>query len=117
MNNIAIRTSAKPFIDRVKFPYGFKKSGDFSISEANLLSLYGRTLNALETGELQAESEDEKHFVDFISGRAEAINPVEKSMGKVCKALSWQKNIFIPCIAAPVINLITMTIIPMKSLT
>ena len=60
MNNIAIRTSAKPFIDRVKFPYGFKKSGDFSISEANLLSLYGRTLNALETGELQAESEDEK---------------------------------------------------------
>ncbi|AIF99224.1 transposase [Alteromonas australica] len=94
MNNIAIRTSAKPFIDRVKFPYGFKKSGDFSISEANLLSLYGRTLNALETGELQAESEDEKHFVDFISGRAEAINPVEKAWAKYVRLSRGKKHFY-----------------------
>ena len=86
MNNIAIRTSAKPFIDRVKFPYGFKKSGDFSISEANLLSLYGRTLNALETGELQAESEDEKtqtHLNKFAVDINSILKDIKDNINKM----------------------------------
>ncbi|MEC8374138.1 MAG: DUF413 domain-containing protein, partial [Pseudomonadota bacterium] len=48
MKSLAIRLSPKPFIDRQKFPYGFRKSGDFSITEANLLTQFGKTLLALE---------------------------------------------------------------------
>ena len=38
MKNLSIRVSQKPFIDRQKFPYGFRKSGDFSIGEADILT-------------------------------------------------------------------------------
>ena len=69
MKSLAIRLSAKPYIDRQKFPYGFRKSGDFSITEADLLTNYGKTLLGLESGELLPESEDEKHFVEFINGK------------------------------------------------
>ena len=52
MKTFDIRPAPKPFIDRVKFPYGFKKSGDFSIPEADLLTRYGKTLCDLESGTL-----------------------------------------------------------------
>lgn len=84
MQNVTIRVSPKPFIDRAKFPYGFRKSGDFSIAEADILSTYGKTLLALEKGELTPESADEKAFVEFISGKKEASNNVEKA---------WQKYV------------------------
>ena len=61
-----IRVPQKPFIDRQHFPYGFKKSGDFSITEANLLSQYGKTLAGLESGELTPETADEAHFVAML---------------------------------------------------
>ncbi|QJR82324.1 macrodomain Ori organization protein MaoP [Alteromonas pelagimontana] len=79
-----VRVSPKPFIDRSKFPYGFRKSGDFSISEADLLTRYGKTLLALESGELAPASVDESHFMEFISGKAEAVNNLEKA---------WQKYV------------------------
>ncbi|NDV90642.1 hypothetical protein GTH32_05450 [Alteromonas sp. 345S023] len=94
MKNIAIRASSKPFIDRQKFPYGFKKSGDFSISEAELLSAYGRTLLALEKGELSPESEEEQHFVAFISGRVEAASPVERAWAKYVKLARGKKHFY-----------------------
>jgi uncharacterized protein YifE (UPF0438 family) len=94
MKNIAIRVSTKPFIDRQKFPYGFKKSGDFSISEAELLSAFGRTLLALESGELTPENEEEEHFVAFISGRVEATSPVERAWAKYVKLARGKKHFY-----------------------
>lgn len=94
MKNIAIRASSKPFIDRQKFPYGFKKSGDFSISEAELLSGYGRTLLALETGELSPQTEEEQHFIAFTSGRVEAATPVERAWAKYVKLARGKKQFY-----------------------
>ncbi|MBU2977161.1 DUF413 domain-containing protein [Alteromonas sp. C1M14] len=84
MNTFNIRLSNKPFTDRRKFPYGFRKSGDFSIPEADLLTKFGNSLVALEKGEMQAETSDEKHFIDFISGKVQASNGIEKA---------WQKYV------------------------
>jgi uncharacterized protein YifE (UPF0438 family) len=94
MKSLAIRLSVKPFIDRRKFPYGFRKSGDFSITEADLLTRYGKTLLGLESGELSPESEDERHFVDFINGKAQAENSVEKAWVKYVRLARGKKHFY-----------------------
>ncbi len=94
MKSLAIRLSAKPFIDRQKFPYGFRKSGDFSITEADILTNYGKTLLGLESGVLSPESEDEQHFVKFISGEVEAANNLEKAWAKYVKLARGKKYFY-----------------------
>tara|TARA_Y100000296_G_scaffold82373_1_gene111380 strand:+ start:448 stop:804 length:357 start_codon:yes stop_codon:yes gene_type:complete len=94
MKSLAIRLSAKPFIDRQKFPYGFRKSGDFSITEADILTNYGKTLLGLESGALSPESEDEEHFVKFISGEVEAANNLEKAWAKYVKLARGKKHFY-----------------------
>ncbi len=94
MATLSIRVPQKVFADRVKFPYGFRKSGDFSINEADLLSQYGHTLIALETGELTPENEDEAHFLQFIQGQAEASNSLEKAWRKYVSLARGKKHFY-----------------------
>ncbi|MCW8108240.1 DUF413 domain-containing protein [Alteromonas ponticola] len=89
-----IRISAKPFIDRQHFPYGFRKSGDFSIAESDLLTQYGKNLLAFESGELAPETEDEKHFLDFIQGKTAATNAVEKAWQKYVHLARGKKHFY-----------------------
>jgi uncharacterized protein YifE (UPF0438 family) len=89
-----IRTAQKLFIDRQHFPYGFRKSGDFSIPEADSLAQYGRTLAALEAGELQPETEDEQHFIDVLKGQETAVNTVEKAWLKYIKLARGRKQFY-----------------------
>lgn len=94
MKTEAIRPSSKPFIDRQKFPYGFKKSGDFSISEANILSQYGYTLLALENGDLEPESADEHAFVAFIKGQQECTTPIARAWAKYVRLARGKKHFY-----------------------
>ncbi|AYA64114.1 DUF413 domain-containing protein [Alteromonas sp. RKMC-009] len=94
MKTFDIRPAPKPFIDRVKFPYGFRKSGDFSIPEADLLTRYGKTLCDLESGTIQPESADEKHFVAFISGTVPAENGLEKAWQKYVHLARGKRNFY-----------------------
>ena len=94
MKTLAIRLSTKPYIDRQKFPYGFRKSGDFSITEADILTNYGRTLLGLESGELSPESEDESHFVSFIQGNVEPSNNLEKAGAKYVRLARGKKHFY-----------------------
>ena len=94
MKTFDIRPAPKPFIDRAKFPYGFKKSGDFSIPEADLLTRYGKILLELETGALQPESEDEKHFVAFTSGSVPAENALEKAWQKYVQLARGKRHFY-----------------------
>lgn len=89
-----IRVSQKPFIDRQHFPYGFRKSGDFSISESDLLSRYGKNLLALESGELSPTTEDERHFVAFVQGKAEASNNLEKAWQKYVRLARGKRHFY-----------------------
>ena len=89
-----IRVPQKPFIDRQHFPYGFKKSGDFSITEANLLSQYGKTLAGLESGGLTPETADETHFVAMLKGEEAAENSLEKAWLKYIKLARGRKQFY-----------------------
>lgn len=89
-----IRTSAKPFIDRQHFPYGFHKSGDFSISEADLLTRFGKTLTALETGELTPQTSDEEAFLAFITNPREPISALEKAWVKYVRLARGKRHFY-----------------------
>ncbi len=89
-----IRVSQKPFIDRSHFPYGFRKSGDFSIGEADLLSKYGKTLLALESGELAPETADEKHFVALVAGEAQPDSNLERAWVKYVRLARGKRHFY-----------------------
>jgi len=94
MSTFDIRLSAKPFIDRQKFPYGFRKSGDFSITEADILAKYGRTLLSLENGELTPASADEQHFVSFTKGQVAATGSLEKAWEKYVRLARGKRHFY-----------------------
>lgn len=94
MATLSIRVPQKIFSDRAKFPYGFRKSGDFSIVEADLLSTYGQTLALLESGQLMPETEDETHFVRFVHGETEAQNSLEKAWRKYATLARGKKHFY-----------------------
>jgi len=65
------RTS-RLFEDKVNFPYGFRKSGDFTIEQARMLELNGHAYAELAEGERKPRGETEREFVAFCQGRKEA---------------------------------------------
>ncbi|MGL5390477.1 MAG: DUF413 domain-containing protein [Shewanella sp.] len=58
----------KRFYDDVNFPKGFKRSGDFTSKEAELLELHGYALKNLTEGKVLPCTPDEAQFVDVIKG-------------------------------------------------
>lgn len=64
-----IRAGFSPFRDVKAFPYGFRKSGDFSLAEADFLTQYGLSVIELEQGTRLPETEDEKHLLDVLAGQ------------------------------------------------
>ncbi|MBE7216600.1 DUF413 domain-containing protein [Shewanella benthica] len=66
MSEESFRFGQKSFIDDVNFPRGFRKSGDFTLLEAETLGLYGDTMAALETGALEPLTQEENHFVKML---------------------------------------------------
>lgn len=89
-----IRLPAKQFIDRQHFPYGFRKSGDFSISEADLLTKFGKTLLSLEASEITPETEDEKHFVAMIQGQVPPTSNLEKTWAKYVRLARGKRHFY-----------------------
>ncbi len=89
-----IRIGAKLYSDVERFPYGFKKSGDFSIAEATILSTLGLTLRDLESGLLKPKSTDEEHFVQVTRGLAEPVTKVERTWQKYVRLTRSKRNFF-----------------------
>lgn len=81
-----IRPGEKRFKDITKFPRGFHRCGDFSIVEAQLLTIYGETLLALEQGQIEPNSSKEQQFQIFTKELREPTTKIEKV---------WQKYITI----------------------
>ena len=76
------------------FPYGFRKSGDFSIPEADVLSAYGKTLAGLESGELSPENAEEQHFIAVLKGEQQASSLLEKAWLKYIKLARNRKQFY-----------------------
>ncbi|MEZ8826338.1 DUF413 domain-containing protein [Vibrio sp. 10N.261.55.A7] len=78
MSDIEFRFGKKRFYDNSKFPRGFAKSGDFTLAEEELLTLYGDTMKALESGEITPENAEEKQFVKALKSPQKAKSKLEK---------------------------------------
>ena len=70
------------FSDPKNYPYGFSRSGDFSINESKALSQYGSLIAALVDGELKPETDEDKGFIDAAFGQKEAETPAERAWVK-----------------------------------
>ncbi|MEW6990753.1 DUF413 domain-containing protein [Colwelliaceae bacterium 6441] len=75
-----------PFYDDAHFPRGFRKSGNFTIAESELLTHIGKRLFMLEQGFAQPENSVEEQFFQFCKAQIEG--PLE---GQNSVELLWQK--------------------------
>lgn len=83
--------STEYFYDDVHFPRGFKRTGDFSIAEAELLTEIGKRLLMLEQGLCKPETEVEEQFVRMCDEHTEGQTKVEL-LWKKYKKLSLPKS-------------------------
>lgn len=61
------------------YPYGFSRSGDFSIAESKALSQYGCLIAALVDGLLLPSNDEEKGFIEAAIGTKEPETIVERA--------------------------------------
>lgn len=60
------------------FPYGFPRSGEFTLQQARLLEDHGRAYEALASGAREPMNKEEKAFVAFCRGERAARTVHEK---------------------------------------
>ncbi|MBA5761336.1 DUF413 domain-containing protein [Vibrio sp. 404] len=78
MSDTEFRHGKKRFYDNTKFPRGFAKSGDFTLAEEEILTIFGDTMLGLENGELSPQNAEEKHFVKVIENPGKAKTKLER---------------------------------------
>ncbi|MEZ8308993.1 DUF413 domain-containing protein [Vibrio splendidus] len=78
MSETEFRHGKKRFYDTIKFPRGFAKSGDFTLSEEEILTLFGDTMLALETGELTPTNAEERHFIKVLAHPHKAKSKLDR---------------------------------------
>ena len=72
----------KPFNDFRNYPYGFARSGDFSIRESDALLHYGCLISALVAGNIEPHTDEDKALLAVAKGEQAAVTPVEKAWVK-----------------------------------
>lgn len=93
MISTSIRQGVSKFYDNLKFPRGFAKSGDFTLAEEEILTFYGKTLLGLETGELEANNEEEKRLIKVSHMEIEPESKIEKTWLKYIKLARGRKTL------------------------
>ncbi|WP_338852912.1 DUF413 domain-containing protein [Alteromonas macleodii] len=73
------QVARKPFIDKKNYPYGFARSGDFSINESKLLQAYGSLFAALVDGKITPENDEEQAYLESALGHRDPATPQEKA--------------------------------------
>tara|TARA_A200000113_G_C8648601_1_gene285050 strand:+ start:97 stop:468 length:372 start_codon:yes stop_codon:yes gene_type:complete len=73
------QVTRKPFADKKHYPYGFARSGDFSINESKLLQSYGSLFAALVDGKITPENDEEQAYLESALGHREPATPQEKA--------------------------------------
>jgi uncharacterized protein YifE (UPF0438 family) len=82
---------ARVFSDTKNYPYGFSRSGDFSISESKALSQYGCLIAALADGKIGPANAEEQGFVAAIHGQKAPETAAEKAWVKYQKRINRPK--------------------------
>jgi len=69
---------AGKFYDDIHFPRGFRRSGNFSIIEAELLTDIGKRLFILEQGLAAPQNQVEEKFVEMCKTQREGESRIER---------------------------------------
>ncbi|MDO6568930.1 DUF413 domain-containing protein [Alteromonas sp. 1_MG-2023] len=72
----------RPFVDKKHYPYGFARSGDFSITESKLLQAHGSLFAALVDGKITPSSEAEINYLNSALGQCEPATPQARAWVK-----------------------------------
>ncbi|MGO4891879.1 DUF413 domain-containing protein [Flavobacterium sp. W21_SRS_FM6] len=81
----------RAFSDAKNYPYGFSRSGDFSISESKALSQYGCLIAALADGQIAPSTAEDEAFVAAIHGQKAPETLAEKAWVKYQKRINRPK--------------------------
>ncbi|GAA0358157.1 DUF413 domain-containing protein [Bowmanella denitrificans] len=81
----------RQFLDPKNYPYGFSRSGDFSIAESQALSRYGCLIAALVDGHLAPETEEDEGYIAAARGDREPQSAAEKAWCKYQKRINRPK--------------------------
>lgn len=79
------------FNDPKNYPYGFARSGDFSISESKALTEFGRLISALVTGELSCSCEEDESLLAVAREEKEPETTAERAWIKYCRRINRPK--------------------------
>ena len=82
----------KPFADKKNYPYGFARSGDFSINESNLLQAHGSLFAALVDGKITPENDEEQAYLESALGHRDPATPQEKAWLKYQSRINRPKK-------------------------
>lgn len=82
----------RSFMDPKNFPYGFSRSGDFSINEAKALTGYGNLIAALLSGNLQPSCSEDEQLLAVAREVAEPSTYAEKAWVKYQKRINRVKT-------------------------
>ncbi|TDF35695.1 DUF413 domain-containing protein [Alteromonadaceae bacterium M269] len=85
----------RQYSDPANYPYGFSRSGDFSISESKALSEYGLLICAMLDGSYIPETQEDKDLLASITGKKPISSVVERAWDKYQKRINRQKHISI----------------------
>jgi hypothetical protein len=80
------------FSDPKNYPYGFSRSGDFSISESRALSDYGCYIAALIDGHIQAQDNDDNAILAAAHGDIEPQDTAQRAWLKYQKRINRPKT-------------------------
>ena len=79
------------FSDPKNYPYGFSRSGDFSISESRVLGQYGCLISALVDGQIDASCAEDESLMDAAFGNSAPTTVAEKAWCKYQKRINRPK--------------------------
>ena len=80
------------FSDPKNYPYGFSRSGDFSIAESKALTAYGCFIAALVDGDFQAQNADDMSILAAVHGNVEPKDAAERAWIKYQKRINRPKT-------------------------
>ena len=82
----------KVFSDAKNYPYGFKRSGDFSIAESTALSEYGCYIAALIDGNIQPNDSEDMAILAAAHGDIEPQDVAQRAWLKYQKRINRPKT-------------------------
>jgi len=79
------------FSDPKNYPYGFSRSGDFSISESKALMAYGCYIAALVDGHIAPDTDEDVAYIEAAHGKIEPRTTEQRAWLKYQKRINRPK--------------------------